>query len=118
MSEESDREFPTSVLTDRQRAFLRGEVTDITPRAERSARSRIRERLQAAFHDMGLVSKHLSDEDVDQIRGRLTTSDYDNLDNFSNRIADTPIPETENLTIHYREESEEWVLRARGDRDE
>lgn len=59
------RDFPTSVLTDRQRAFLRGE-SDITPSGERSIRQNIRERLHASIFDISLIVRRLSLDDIDK----------------------------------------------------
>lgn len=63
----AERDFPTSVLTGRQREFLRGEL-DITPSAERSARQAIRERLHASVFDYSLInrSQKLKLEDIDK----------------------------------------------------
>lgn len=64
-------DLPSALLTPNQRRMLRGEA-DLTKRGERSARSRIRERLRASIFDMQLIVSAL---DIDDIDDALTEPD-------------------------------------------
>jgi len=60
-----DDDTPASILTSRQREFLRGE-TDLGNRGKRAARARIRSRLRASFDDLRLLlSPDASQDEVD-----------------------------------------------------
>lgn len=59
----SDR--PSALLTPRQREILRGDE-NITDRAHRSARARIRERLQASIFDLRLLVSSFPLKDLDK----------------------------------------------------
>lgn len=54
---------PSALLTPSQRDFLRGE-TGLSKRGERSARSRIRERLRAGFLDAPIIFRNLPHKDI------------------------------------------------------
>lgn len=58
-------ELPSSLLTPRQREILKGD-TDITARAQRGARARIRDRLHASIFDLHLIASTLPLADIDK----------------------------------------------------
>jgi hypothetical protein len=59
-----EKDRSNSVLTDSQREYLRGDRS-LSDSAERMARKRIRERLQAAIFDVGLIVSESPVEDID-----------------------------------------------------
>lgn len=56
-----------ALLTDHQRALLRGERPDATYHAEYNAKKRIRERLRAGLLDLRLLSRRLEEEDLQRV---------------------------------------------------
>lgn len=60
-----EEERPSSLMTDRQRKFLRGE-SELSQSGDRAARRRIRERLQAALFDVSLIHSRLPLDDIDK----------------------------------------------------
>lgn len=59
-------EKKSALLTPRQREFLSTDEHDMTARGERSARARIRDRIDAGLDDLGLLAEHPDlDEFVD-----------------------------------------------------
>lgn len=57
---------PRGVLTEADRAFLRGEK-DLSDGAERNTRQRIRDRLKAAMDDFELLWHYISDRDMELV---------------------------------------------------
>lgn len=75
---------PSALLTSRQRKILQGEA-DITPRAERAARARIRERLRATIQDFTILSSGLDPQDIKKALARRASPPSD-------RERGTPLP--------------------------
>lgn len=63
---ESAEEHPTAILTDAQRAFLRGEK-DYTRQGKSTARRRIQARIRAAMHDLALLTESLNSNEIGMI---------------------------------------------------
>jgi len=65
-SDERDR----GVLTEADRAFLRGDRELSSVQAERNARARIRDRVYAALLDFEVLVEHLEDRDAELVFGK------------------------------------------------
>jgi hypothetical protein len=60
----ADSDRPAATLTNAQRAYLRGEK-DYKPSVENDIRSRIRHRISASIHDLGLIADAAAQGDLD-----------------------------------------------------
>lgn len=69
-----DRDRPAALLTDSQRAYLRGEK-DYRPSVERDVKRRIRNRIQAATEDLALL---LDRSDWEEVEKALDETDITN----------------------------------------
>lgn len=69
----SDESREAALLTNRQRRYLRGELT---PSNERKMRGRIRKRISAGLEDGWLLHEHLSDDDVRLVFGDKHAEEY------------------------------------------
>ncbi|MFB6068905.1 MAG: hypothetical protein ABEJ90_03160 [Halobacterium sp.] len=86
---QGDGDRGRGVLTDADRAFLRGDREYGSLQAERNARARIRDRVYDALLDFELLVEHLEDRDAELIFGKRAGSDDGEraLDAFASTLA-------------------------------
>ncbi|WP_139173666.1 hypothetical protein [Natrialba sp. SSL1] len=82
-----DLDRPAALLTDAQREYLRGEKEFKRPVHERNLRSRIRERLVAATHDLTLLYNELDPEDRKMV---YSVTGYDLADRVDDELERDP----------------------------